>query len=87
VTPDVARRALVAGTFAAGELLRFWPLTAALSLSTGRGPAVPQVEAVADRLTSRLPCVELDLGREQGAPLRGLLERDLDRVRSSVGPL
>jgi hypothetical protein len=62
IEPDVARRALVAGTYAAGELRRFWGLTAVLGLATGRGPVQPAVDEVARRLTSRLPCLELELG-------------------------
>lgn len=90
ITPRAARRVLVAGTFAAGELQRFWPLCAALALATGRGPALAPVEAVAERLTSRLRCVELDLGTRPGAPLRELLARELAVLkrpsRRVVGP-
>ena len=46
-TAEEATRALVAGTFTAGELRRFWPLCASLALATGRGPALPAVEDVA----------------------------------------
>ena len=47
VAPEVAQRALVAGTFAAGELRRFWTLTAVLGLATGVGPVLPAVEETA----------------------------------------
>ena len=50
VAPEVAQRALVAGTFAAGELRRFWTLTAVLGLATGVGPVLPAVEETAQRL-------------------------------------
>ena len=72
-TAAAACRELVAGTFTAGELRRFWPLAASLALATERGPAVPPVEAVASRLVRDLPCVEVRLGRVPGAPLRALL--------------
>jgi hypothetical protein len=73
VGAGVAARALVAGTFAAGELRRFWPLCAVLGLGTGLGPVLPRVEDVARTLTDRLPCFELELGREPGAGLAALL--------------
>ena len=72
-TAAAACRELVAGTFTAGELRRFWPLAASLALATDRGPAVPPVEAVAARLVQDLPCVEVRLGRIPGDPLRALL--------------
>jgi hypothetical protein len=77
ISPELASRFLVAGTFCAGELRRFWPQAAALSLATGRGPALAPVEAVADKLTSRLPCYQLELGTNRsddpGYLLRTLL--------------
>ncbi len=73
VSGDTAVRALVAGTFAAGELRRFWPLCAVLGLATGRGPVLPPVEPVARALTDRLPCYELELGREPGRSLYSML--------------
>jgi hypothetical protein len=83
VDPDVAQRALVAGTFAAGELRRFWTLTAVLGLATGRGPVVPAVEETARRLCTRLPCVELELGDRPGPSLREMLARRLDQVHGA----
>lgn len=56
-----AARALVAGTYAAGELQRFWPLVAQLALG-GLGPAHPPLQETAYRLTNSLPCFELTLG-------------------------
>jgi hypothetical protein len=82
VRADDARRALVAGTYAAGELRRFWPLTAVLGLATGRGPVHPHVEDTARRLSEELPCVELELGRP-GLSLREALAAPLDDVRSA----
>jgi hypothetical protein len=79
-TPAAACRELVAGTFTAGELRRFWPLAASLALATDRGPAVPPVEAVAARLVQDLPCVEVRLGRVPGDPLRALLHDHLGEI-------
>ena len=76
-TAEKATRALVAGTFTAGELRRFWPLCASLALATGRGPALPAVEDVARRLTERLPCLDLALGPTPGTPLRTMLAEPL----------
>ena len=45
-----AARALVAGTYMAGELRRFWPFAATLALATGIGPAHPDVSGVAAAL-------------------------------------
>lgn len=80
VGAEVARRALVAGTYAAGELRRFWPLTAALGLATGIGPVQPAVDASAARLAKHCRRLELDLGSQPGIPLRDLLEGELRRA-------
>ncbi|MGZ4460104.1 MAG: hypothetical protein ACXVW9_13390 [Nocardioidaceae bacterium] len=77
VHADTATRTLVAGTFAAGELRRFWQLAAGLSLGTGLGPALAPVEEVAATLTRRLPCFEIELGRKPGAGLHTLLRSQL----------
>lgn len=73
VPADAAARALVAGTFAAGELRRFWSLCAVLGLATGRGPVLPAVDDVARTLTDRLPCYELELARAPGRSLYSLI--------------
>jgi hypothetical protein len=83
VDPDVAQRALVAGTFAAGELRRFWTLTAVLGLASGVGPVLPPVEETARRLCTGLPCVELELGERPGPSLRDMLAPQLDQVRTA----
>jgi len=57
--PGRATQALVAGTYAAGELRRYWSFDALLALATGRGPAHPGVSEVAAALAGRLPCFEL----------------------------
>jgi hypothetical protein len=74
---DAATRVLVAGTYAAGELRRYWSLVATLALATGRGPAHPDVGGVAATLTGSLPCYEIDLGTEPDARLRTLLAEPL----------
>jgi len=79
--PELAARALVAGTYAAGELRRFWTLSAVVGLATGTGPVHPDVAGVARRLTGRLPCLELELGTSPGASLHTLLGPHLDRAR------
>jgi len=69
-----AARSLVTGTYMAGELRRYWPLAASLAAATGLGPSAPRVEAVAERIASRLPCLELTLPSRPGARLASLLE-------------
>jgi hypothetical protein len=85
---DAAYRALVAGTYAAGELRRYWSLVATLALATGRGPAHPGVEHVAAELTARLPCYQLDLGRAPvpGADLATLLAEPLALLGAEPSP-
>lgn len=60
--PDQAARTLVAGTYAAGELRRYWAFAASLALATGVGPAHPPVAEVAGRLAAALPCLEAVVG-------------------------
>jgi len=79
-TPDTATRALVAGTYIAGELRRYWSYAALLAAATGLGPAHPPVEQVAAELAGRLPCVEVVLARTQGASLAELLSTAPARV-------
>jgi hypothetical protein len=59
VPRDAAARSLVAGTYMAGELRRFWSFAATLALATGIGPAHPDVAGIAASLTARLPCAEV----------------------------
>lgn len=68
-----ACRALVAGTYMAGELRRYWALAATLSLGTGLGDPHPRVEAVARQLTDGLPCREIVLGRVPGLGIGEIL--------------
>ncbi|HST66773.1 MAG TPA: hypothetical protein VLM05_16425 [Mycobacteriales bacterium] len=60
--PERAARALVCGTYAAGELRRYWAFAATLALGTGLGPAHPPVAAVAAGYVHRLPCVRVRVG-------------------------
>lgn len=89
IAPEDAARQLVAGTYAAGELRRFWSLAAMLALADDRGPSAPPVAAVAEELTSRLPCFEVRLGADRRTDL-GVLLADLlegarnDRARPEV---
>jgi hypothetical protein len=76
VDPDVAWRALVAGTYMAGELRRFWGLAATLALGTGLGAPHPRIDLVARRVTDRLPCREVVLGPSPGRRLGDLLGLD-----------
>jgi hypothetical protein len=69
---DVAR-SLIAGTYMAGELRRYWALAATLALGTGLGEIHPPIERVASRLSTDLPCREIVLGGLPGVPLSSLL--------------
>jgi len=84
LSPAAAARGIVAGTYAAGELRRFWSLAAVVASATGCGPVHPPIEQIAARLTTRLPCVELRLGREPGAGLTELLGSPLTAVRTGT---
>lgn len=69
---DRAGRALVAATYMAGELRRYWPFAATLGAGTGAGPAHPDVGQVAAVFAARLPAFCLSLG-ETPAHLSELL--------------
>lgn len=71
--PEESARELVAGTYMAGELRRFWPFAATLALATGIGSPHPDVTGVASALAARLPCLELRLSRRTAEPLSELL--------------
>ena len=73
LAPDRAARAIVAGTYAAGELRRYWPLHGLLAIGTDAGPAHPRVPEVATELTSRLPCFAVDLPPGTTSTLADLL--------------
>lgn len=73
VTASAAARVLTAGTYAAGELRRYWAFAATLALGTGLGPPHPPVAETAQQLCSRLPCSEVLLPATTGTRLTDLL--------------
>lgn len=87
--PTVAReseqqcaRVLAGGTYAAGELGRYWAFAATVALATGIGPAQPPVTEAAARLSAAMPCVRVELaGRPTPVSLVELVERAATLVR------
>jgi hypothetical protein len=73
LSAEEAARELVAGTYMAGELRRFWPFAATLALATGLGPVQPDVAGVATVLAARLPCVEMRVAEGSAAPIGELV--------------
>jgi hypothetical protein len=73
-TSETATRSLVAGTYVAGELRRYWGLAATLAAGTGSGPVHPPVGDVAQTMARRTTCIEVILARRPGARLADLLE-------------
>jgi hypothetical protein len=71
---ETAARSLMAGTYMAGELRRFWSFASTLSLGTGVGPVHPPVATMARAFAEALPCAEVTLARRPGADLGDLLE-------------
>ena len=71
--PDEAARSLVAGTYMAGELRRYWAFASTIALGTGVGDIHPKVDQVARTLTASLPCREVTLGERPVPPLERLL--------------
>lgn len=71
---EAAADALVASTYMAGELRRYWAFAAALGAGTGVGPAHPPIAQVATAFAEDLPCFSLALGRTTPACLGDLLE-------------
>ena len=69
LSPEAATRELVASTYAAGELRRYWPWAATLAAGTGCGPAHPAVEAVARQVCEQARCFVLEVGRTPGPHL------------------
>jgi hypothetical protein len=72
--PTDAARAMVASTYAAGELRRYWPLHALLALGTGTGPAHPPVQQVADTFVRCATCLSVQLDHVDGVVLGELLD-------------
>jgi hypothetical protein len=59
--PEEAARALMASTYMAGELRRFWGFVAVMAAATGRGAPHPPVAERARDLAASLVCVETTL--------------------------
>jgi len=74
VQPEVAARALVTGTYAAGELRRYWAFAATLALGTGLGPAHPAIVGDAERLARSLPCLEVVLPARPGTSIAEIVD-------------
>jgi hypothetical protein len=68
-----AGRQLAAGTYAAGELRRYWPFAALLALGTGVGPVHPPVAAVSRILADRADAFAVVLGRGPAGRLARLV--------------
>jgi hypothetical protein len=68
-----AARSLVASTYAAGELRRYWAIHAVLAMGTGLGPAHPDVSATAELVTADRPCVDVTLADPADTRLADLL--------------
>jgi hypothetical protein len=68
-----AARELIAGTYMAGELRRFWAFAGTLALATGTGPVHPDVCGIAASLADRLPCFEVRMAHGSPAPIGELL--------------
>jgi hypothetical protein len=61
IRAEEAARVIAAGTYAAGELRRYWAFASTLALGTGLGPAHPPVVASAATLAAGLPCTLVQL--------------------------
>lgn len=72
---ETAVRSLVTGTYAAGELSRFWAYAALLAAGSGIGPAQPAITETAHAFAARLDCFQLLLPRVPGTRLSDVLGR------------
>ena len=70
--PERAARSLIASTFMAGELRRYWAFAATLALGTGLGPAHSRVAEVASEFTDAVPCFSLAFSSPSQAELAEL---------------
>jgi hypothetical protein len=59
--PETAARVLIASTYMAGELRRFWSFVATLAAATQLGPPHPPVTSLARDLAHSLVCVDATL--------------------------
>ncbi len=74
LTPSEAAREIVASTYGAGELRRYWGFTAALAAGTGRGPAHPEVGLVAEQVCAGATCLEVHLGDRPAARIGDVID-------------
>ncbi len=70
---EEAVRVLVGGTYAAGELRRYWPFAASMALGTGLGPVHPPIAETAREVAAHLPCTELVLPSSKDTRLSEVL--------------
>jgi len=68
-----AARVIAAGTYAAGELRRYWAFASTLALGTGLGPAHAPVVACAGDLVRGIPCTLVQLPAIPGPGLADLI--------------
>lgn len=71
--PRDAELSLIAGTYMAGELRRYWAFAATLALGTGAGDIHPTVADTAATLCAGLPCLRVTLADRPGTPLGHLV--------------
>ncbi len=81
-----AARVIAAGTYAAGELRRYWAFASTLALGTGLGPAHPPVVATAGDLAHGIPCSEVQLPATPGAHLTDLIAGSRAATRGNPLP-
>jgi hypothetical protein len=84
VDTEVVVREMVGGTYAAGELRRYWAFAATLALGTGCGPAHASVEAAARRLADGIPASEVVLPAVPGTTLAALAEQAMGAPRPDL---
>lgn len=81
-----AARVIAAGTYAAGELRRYWAFASTLALGTGLGPAHPPVVGSAGDLAHGIPCSKLQLPATPGVHLTDLIAGPRADIRGSQLP-
>ncbi len=87
VDAQTTSRVIVGGTYAAGELRRYWGFAALLALGTGLGPAHPPIVDAAAHLARAVPCAEVILPRTLGTRLSdvvGISHAHADELNSEV---
>jgi hypothetical protein len=78
----VAGRSLVAGTYMAGELRRYWPFAATLATGTDLGPPHAPISEAVERLVERASCVEVLLPKSTDSTVLDLLTSFVAEERS-----